>query len=47
MIDSTLTEWLTWWDTVSPEFAFLLALPYVVAAIGLFEELTSIRSDQH
>ena len=24
-----------WWAGVSPEFAFLLALPFAVAAIGL------------
>lgn len=28
-------RWSEWWATVPPEFAFLLALPFVVAAIGL------------
>ncbi len=28
-------DWAAWWASVSPEFAFLLALPFVVAALGL------------
>ena len=27
-----------WWSSVSPEFAFLLALPFVVGACGLAAE---------
>ena len=27
---------MAWWDSVPPEFVFLLALPFVVAALGLF-----------
>jgi hypothetical protein len=27
-----------WWATVSPEFAFLLALPFFVAACGLWAD---------
>lgn len=27
-----------WWSTVGPEFAFLLALPFVVAGCGLAAE---------
>jgi biotin transporter BioY len=25
----------TWWSTVTPEFAFLLGLPFMVALVGL------------
>jgi hypothetical protein len=28
-------EWLAWWSTLPPEFAFLLVLPFAVGAIGL------------
>ncbi|MFO1327052.1 MAG: hypothetical protein U1F56_06815 [Rubrivivax sp.] len=35
MIDSALASWAAWWDTVPPAFAFLLALPVLVAAAGL------------
>ena len=30
-----LAGWVSWWDSVPPEFAFLLALPFVVGALGL------------
>jgi hypothetical protein len=30
-----LDDLAAWWSTVSPEFAFLLALPFMVAALGI------------
>lgn len=33
-----MEEWLAWWETVSPEFAFLLALPFVIAAASAIGE---------
>jgi len=35
MLDALWTDVATWWNTVTPEFAFLLALPFMVAAAGL------------
>lgn len=35
MLDAALASWSAWWDTVPPSFAFLLALPFAVAAAGL------------
>ncbi len=35
MLDTFLSGWQAWWDTVTPEFAFLLALPFGVAGLGL------------
>ncbi len=35
MFDAALTAWSTWWATVPPSFAFLLALPFAVAAAAL------------
>jgi hypothetical protein len=33
-----MSAWTTWWATVPVEFAFLLALPFGVAALGLLAE---------
>lgn len=35
MLDATLASWSAWWHTVTPRFAFLLVLPFIVAAAGL------------
>lgn len=35
MLESAWSDWTSWWATVPPEFAFLLALPFAVAALGL------------
>ena len=35
MLKNLWVDWAAWWETVTPEFAFLLALPFVVAAVGL------------
>lgn len=35
MIDRFLSDLAAWWATVPPDFAFLLALPFVVAALGI------------
>jgi hypothetical protein len=32
------SDLLDWWHTVTPEFAFLLALPFLVAAAGFLGE---------
>jgi hypothetical protein len=31
---TSLDDFAAWWATVSPEFAFLLALPFAVAAVA-------------
>ena len=31
-------DWAAWWATVTPGFAFLLALPFGVAVLGLLSE---------
>jgi hypothetical protein len=38
MLDTALTSWSAWWQSVPPTFAFLLALPFAVAAAGLLAE---------
>jgi hypothetical protein len=35
MLKNFSADWMAWWETVTPEFAFLLALPFAVAAVGL------------
>lgn len=35
MLGNFWIEWSAWWASVTPEFAFLLALPFGVAAVGL------------
>jgi hypothetical protein len=38
MLDKLLADWSAWWATVPPDFVFLLALPFVVAAAGIVRE---------
>lgn len=35
MLEELRTGLATWWSTLTPEFAFLLVLPFVVGALGL------------
>ena len=35
MLETWWQEWAAWWSTVPPEFAFLLALPFAIAALAL------------
>ncbi|WP_158219869.1 hypothetical protein [Ideonella sp. A 288] len=43
MLDAALSSWSAWWDTVSPSVAFLLALPFAVAAAGLLGDAVRRR----
>lgn len=43
MLDAALVSWSAWWDTVTPSFAFLLALPFAVAAAGLLGDAVRRR----
>ncbi|HEU5295751.1 MAG TPA: hypothetical protein VFU71_13300 [Burkholderiaceae bacterium] len=38
MLDRLRLDFVEWWSTVTPEFAFLLALPFVVAAAAALGE---------
>lgn len=38
MLHAAWTELAAWWTTVPPEFAFLLGLPFAVAALGLWAD---------
>jgi hypothetical protein len=38
-----IDEWIAWWDSVPTEFAFLLALPLIVAAAGLWADRPRAR----
>lgn len=38
MPQSLWSDCVRWWATVPPEFAFLLALPFVVAGLSLLAE---------
>lgn len=37
MLQRTFSAWLDWWDALPATWAFLLLLPFAVAAIGLAE----------
>ena len=43
MLKDVWLDWTAWWATVSPEFAFLLALPFSVAVFGLLGEAVRKR----
>ena len=43
MFDAARASWSAWWDTVPPSFAFLLALPFGVAALGLIGDAARRR----
>jgi hypothetical protein len=43
MVGSWIAELAAWWQTVSPEFVFLLALPFVVGAAGLLADCVRRR----
>lgn len=43
MLDAALASWSAWWYTVTPSFAFLLALPFMVAAAGLIGDAVRRR----
>jgi hypothetical protein len=38
MFERWIAAWTAWWQTIPPEFAFLLGLPIVVAAAGLWAD---------
>lgn len=44
-----LQRWLddinTWWQGMTPEFTFLLALPFIVGALGLWADRRRRRKD--
>lgn len=43
MLDAALASWTAWWETVSPTFVFLLALPFAVGAAGLIGDAVRRR----
>lgn len=43
MSEAALVSWSAWWDSVPPDFAFLLALPFAVAALGLLGDAVRRR----
>lgn len=43
MLDAALASCSTWWATVTPGFAFLLALPFAVVAAGLLGDAARRR----
>ncbi len=45
MPQSFWMESTAWWDTVPPEFAFLLGLPFAIAALALFGNAVRRRRD--
>ena len=38
MLDELWMDWASWWATLTPDFVFLLALPFAVALVGLATE---------
>lgn len=47
MFDETLASLSAWWVTVPASFAFLLALPFAVAAAGLLGDTIRRRCRRH
>lgn len=47
MLDAALASWSAWWANVTPSFAFLLALPFIVAAAGLISDAVRSRCGSH
>lgn len=47
MTSNLWNEWSAWWATVTPEFAFLLSLPVLVAIAGFLAEWARARRTQH
>lgn len=43
MFNELWTDWAGWWESVTPEFGFLLALPFLVVAAGLVAECLGPR----
>ena len=43
MLKTWWEGWATWWSTVSPEFAFRLALPFAIVALALLADLWKER----
>ena len=43
MLERLRFDLVQWWSTVTPEFAFLLALPFVVAGAALLGEMVRRR----
>ena len=45
MLDELCADWAAWWATLTPDFVFLLALPFGVAVVGLAAELFARQRD--
>lgn len=43
MLKNFWFEWTAWWATVTPEFAFLLALPFAVVAVAFVGDFVRAR----
>jgi len=43
MFDELCMDWAAWWESVTPEFGFLLALPFLIVAVGLTAECLGQR----
>jgi hypothetical protein len=43
MLERFQMDWSGWWATVTPEFAFLLGLPFGVAAVALIGDAVRQR----
>ena len=38
MLEAFILDCMAWWETVPPAFAFLMALPFLVAAVALLAD---------
>ena len=47
MLASVVSELVAWWHTVPRDFAFLLALPFAVAALALTADFVRRRTGRH
>ena len=43
MLETLRVDFAAWWSTVTPDFAFLLALPFLVAGAAALGELVRRR----
>jgi hypothetical protein len=45
MFETWWTDWSTWWEAMTPQFAFLLALPFAVVALAFLGDF--VRERRH
>ena len=47
MVQEFWAEWVDWWATLNPEFAFLMAMPFGIAAAALAADAIKDSLSRH